>query len=105
MSSDTITIDTSPSGRKRSLDVSPDERAELEHARDHHPTPHMREKATALLKVSEGWSARAVTRHGLLRKRRPKTVRIWLDTYQKDGFEALAVSEGRGRKPAFSPEL
>ncbi len=105
MPSDTITIDLSDSGPKLSLELTPGERDELVEARDHHDTPHMREKAAALLKIADGWSARAVALHGWLRTRQPQTVRRWLNTYRQDGFEALAVSDGRGRKPAFSPGL
>jgi transposase len=69
----------------------------------------MREKAAAVLKVAgppgqPGQSARQVALHGLLRRRRPNTVRSWVHTYEEEGPEGFEVSEGRGRKPAFSPE-
>lgn len=85
------------------LDLSTEDRDALLHVRDHHDKPHMREKAAALLKIAEGQSARQVALGGLLRERRPNTVRSWYHCYQEEGIKGLAVEEGRGRKPAFSP--
>ena len=84
-------------------DLSAAERDRLEAARDHHNKPYMRERATALLKIADGWSGRRVAREGLLKERKPDTVYAWFHRYQDDGFDSLFISEGRGRKPAFSP--
>jgi hypothetical protein len=105
MSHNKITIDVSDSGRKLSLDLEEAERQRLEKIRDRHPKPYLREKAAALLKVDANWSARAVALHGLHRQRRPNTVRNWIHVYRDEGIEGLKINEGRGRKPAFSPEL
>ena len=103
--SQVITIDRRESERKVSVELDAAERERLETIRDTHPKPYLREKAAALLKVDDNWSARAVALYGLYRERRPNTVREWIHTYREEGFEGLKVSKGRGRKPAFSPEM
>jgi hypothetical protein len=87
----------------RTLVLSPEQRATLEAARDHHPKPYARERAAALLKVADGWPVRRVAALGLLREHREETVSDWLDRYESQGVAGLRVSAGRGRKPAFSP--
>ena len=92
------------------VNLSEDQREELLDVRDRHEKPYMREKAAAVLKVAgppgeEGQSAGQVARSGLLRERRPKTVRGWIHTYEEEGIEGFTVEEGRGQKPAFSPDL
>jgi transposase len=77
--------------------------------RDRHEKSFMREKAAAVLKVvgppgKEGQSARQVALNGLLRERRPNTVRDWVHTYEEEGIDGFLVEEGRGQKPAFSPD-
>ena len=98
------------------VNLSEEQREELIDVRDHHDKPYMREKAAAVLKVAgspekvagspeeEGQSARQVALSGLLRERSPKAVRDWVHTYKKEGIDGFAVEEGRGQKPAFSPE-
>lgn len=85
------------------------QREELIDVRDHHDKPYMRERAAAVLKVAgppgkEGQSARQVALHGLLRERRPNTVRGWIHAYEEEGIDGFVVEEGRGQKPAFSPD-
>ena len=87
----------------RTLDLTPEQTQELEHARDHHPKPYLREKAAALLKVAHGHSARWVARYGLLKPRDTGTVYNWLNRYEADGIDGLLIRPGRGRPPAFSP--
>jgi len=86
------------------LDLSDEQRRRLEEARDRHDKPHVRERATALLKIADGWSGREVALRGLLKQRKPDTVYDWFHRYQENGFNGLFISEARGRKPAFSPE-
>jgi hypothetical protein len=91
------------------VDLSEEQRDELIDVRDHHEKPYMREKAAAVLKVAglpegEGQSARQVALNGLLRERRPNTVRDWIHTYKEKGIDGFLVEEGRGQKPAFSPD-
>jgi transposase len=89
--------------------LSEQQREELIDVRDHHDKPYMRERAAAVLKVAgppgkEGQSARQVALHGLLRERRPNTVRGWIHAYEEEGIDGFVVEEGRGQKPAFSPD-
>jgi hypothetical protein len=89
---------------RRLLLLSPEQRTELLHWRDHGVKPWQRERAGALLKVADGWPAAVVARTGLLKPRDPDTLYAWLDTYATAGCRALMVLRaGRGRKPAFSP--
>ena len=85
------------------LELTPEQRAELELLRDRHPKPYLRERAAALLKMAEGQTAGQVARHGLLRERYKRTVKRWLKRYRGDGSAGLMIKAGRGRKPAFSP--
>ncbi|HEX2066689.1 MAG TPA: helix-turn-helix domain-containing protein [Candidatus Thermoplasmatota archaeon] len=85
------------------LDLTVDQTAELHQLRDHDPTPYVRERAAAILKVGAGQSVRAVARAGLLRPRRRETVAAWVRRYRAEGVAGLRVRPGRGRKPAFSP--
>jgi hypothetical protein len=87
------------------LALTPDQRAELVHARDHAAAPYVRERAAALLKVADGQSAAQVARAGLLRPRQPDTLYRWLDRYRAAGVAGRQIRPGRGRKPAFSPPL
>jgi len=92
-----------------SVDLSNEQRGELVDVRDHHDKPYMREKAAAVLKVAgspgeEGQSARQVALSGLLRERRPNTVRDWVHAYKEEGIDGFVVEAGRGQKPAFSPD-
>jgi hypothetical protein len=85
------------------LTLTADQRAELVAARDHDPQPYIRERASGLLKVADGASLRQVAHTGLLRRRRPETVRAWIERYQTIGLAGLRIAPGRGRKPVFFP--
>lgn len=87
----------------RTVFLTPEQRQELLRLRDTGPKAYLRERAAALLKVADGMAAAAVARRGLLRRRQPDTVYLWLDRFQADGLPGLFIRPGRGRKPAFSP--
>ena len=72
--------------------------------RDKGEPAYLRERATALLKIHEGFSPHEVARRGLLKKRDPDTVYAWLRRYREHGIHGLSNKPGRGRKPAFSPK-
>lgn len=91
--------------RPLALNLTPDERTCLREMRDHHPRPHMREKAAALLKVAEGCPGSRIARGGLLKPRKPETLYRWVSLYRTEGIAGLRVRAGRGRKPAFSPSV
>jgi hypothetical protein len=89
------------SRRPRLLLLSKHERQTLEQARDHHPTPYMRERAAALLRIAAGESAHHVAVAGLLRARDPDTLYTWLSRYQSEGVAGLFNHrKGRGFSPS-----
>lgn len=89
--------------KKREINLTAEGRQELEQAVRSHPKAYVRERAGAVLKVADGMSAVQVARHGLLRRRSPDSVNLWLDRYVEGGMAGLLIRPGRGRKPAFSP--
>lgn len=77
------------SRRPRVLSLSAQERETLEQVRDHHPTPYMRERAAALLRISAGEAAYHVALTGVLRARDPDTLYTWLHRYEREGVAGL----------------
>ena len=76
---------------------------ELQETLTRHPTPNIREKASALLKIAGGKSATEVAQSGLLKKRNAQTVCTWVHLYESEGLKGLLVKKGQGVKPSFSP--
>ncbi|HUR55304.1 MAG TPA: helix-turn-helix domain-containing protein [Gemmataceae bacterium] len=89
--------------RTRTLTLTPARRRTLIHVRDHDPTPYLRERAAALLKVADGWTVKDVAALGLLAPRSANTVAEWVTRYERGGIRSLRIRPGRGRTPAFSP--
>lgn len=85
------------------LPLSEPQREMFEAMRDHHPKPHMRERAAALLKVAAGRAGYHVAEDGLLKPRKADTIYTWIHRYEEQGLGGLYIRDGRGRKPAFSP--
>lgn len=86
------------------LELTSEQRLELEQVRDRHPKPYLRERAAALLKIAKGQTPGQVSRQGLLKPRYTRTVKTWLKRYQAEGLAGIAIRTGRGRKPVFFPE-
>lgn len=89
--------------QRRTITLTEEQRNELTEVVASHAKPYMRERAAAILKVGAGAVAYRVALNGLLKPRDPDTVYSWLDRYREGGLKGLAIKEGRGRKPAFSP--
>jgi transposase len=85
------------------IQLTSEQRAELEQIRDHAPKAYQRERAAAILKIAGGQSALQVAEYGLLKRRKYQTVCDWVARYRQHGRAGLGVKPGRGRKPAFSP--
>ncbi len=85
------------------IELSAEQRQELEEIRDKHPKPYMRERATAILKIADGMSGLQVSREGLYKQRHPDTVYRWVRRYLAEGVAGLEIRKGRGRKPAYFP--
>lgn len=87
---------------KRTLILPAKQRKALLWVRDHDPRAYMRERAAAMLKISEGQTPHAVARQGLLKPRDPDTVYAWLDWFQIAGSSGLA-QHAHGGKRSHSP--
>ena len=85
------------------IDLTPEQRRELEYTRDQHELAYVRERASAVLKIADGMLGRQVALAGLLKRRKTDTVYDWFHRYQAEGLDGLKIKSGRGRKPAFSP--
>ncbi len=85
------------------LQLTKEERDELEQLRDHHPKAYVRERTAAILKVAAGQAPEHVAEVGLLKRRNRDTLYRWLERYAAVGMNGLMVRSGRGRKPAFFP--
>lgn len=81
---------------RRTLSLGEEQRALLEHHRDHDPRPHVRERCSALLKVADGMPPYRVALYGLLRPRDPDTVYSWLGLYQYGGLDSLFAHQQGG---------
>ena len=81
--------------------LMPEQEEQLKQIRDTHKDAYMRERATAIIKVAQGMSPRQVALTGLLKPRKPDTVRDWVKRLQSEGIAGLSVKPGRGRKPAY----
>jgi transposase len=85
------------------IELTEEQRQELEAVRDHHELPYLRERAAAILKIADGTSGRETALHRLRRPHWQDTIYEWVKRYRQDGLEGLKIKPGRGRKPAFSP--
>lgn len=83
-------------GRRRTLTLTDEARDELIEYRDHHPSPQVRERCAAMLKIAEGHAPHWVAKQGLLKKRDPDTVYEWLNLYETDGLVALLTRKQGG---------
>ncbi len=86
---------------KRTLPLTAEARAELEHTRDRDKRAYLRECTAALLKIADGASPFHVALFGLHKRRHPDTVYSWLDRYLEHGVAGL-VHKPRGHR-GFSP--
>ena len=85
------------------VQLSADQRSELEALRDRGEPAYLRERASAILKIGDGQSGLQVAEHGLLKRRNVDAVYDWVHRYESEGIAGLKIRPGRGRKPAFSP--
>jgi len=89
------------SRRPIQLNLSAQQREELESVRARAERSYLRERAAALLKIADGQSGMQVATRGLLKPRKPQTIYEWVRRYQQEGIRGLEIRAGRGRKPAF----
>src|SRR5215208_2962408 len=86
---------------RRTLELTDEQRAELERYRDHDGRPYVRERCAALLKVAAHRSPHWVARHGLLKPRDPDTVYGWLTGYQRTGVAGLIAHRHGGARRRY----
>ena len=78
------------------VSVSPEQRRELEQARDHHPKPYVRERCAAILLMADGKSPNWVAVHGVLKPHDTNTVYRWVNWYQTEGLAGLLAHQQGG---------
>ena len=86
---------------RRILHFSEEQIAELEEVSQQHPTPHVRERARAVLKVAQGHNAVYVAQQGF-KPRHPETVRYWCYAYLARGLAGLispSLREHESKQP------
>jgi len=86
------------------IELSEEQKQELQKTRDHAHEAYLRERAAAILKVGAGQTITEVAAQGLLKSRKHETLRDWLKRYLEEGLKGLKIKTGRGRKAAFSPQ-
>lgn len=85
------------------IELTENQRQELQHIRDHHAKPYLRERAAGVLKVAQGQTLSDVAQTGLLKRHEPETLRKWIDSYLREGIKGWFIKPGRGRRGNFSP--
>lgn len=84
------------------IDLSAEQKAQLQAWTKNPPKPHLRARAWAILLVAGGKAAYQVAQDRRVRVHRI-TVAEWVARFQQEGIAGLKTRPGQGRKPAFSP--
>jgi hypothetical protein len=79
------------------------EKQKLEGWVKHPPRPYLRERARAILKVSQGKTIQATAEELRVRVHR-NAVSEWVKRFLSERLEGLRIKRGRGRKAVFSPD-
>jgi hypothetical protein len=82
--------------RRRTLKLNTEEEEELVEHLDHDPRGYVKERCAAMLKIARGKSPHWVSQHGLLKRRDPDTVYLWLDIYETEGLAGLIARQHGG---------
>lgn len=82
--------------------LSEQEKQKLEGWLKNPPSPYLRERARAILKVSQGETIEAAAQKLRVRVHR-NAVSEWVQRFLSDRLEGLKIKVGRGRKAVFSP--
>jgi len=84
------------------IELSDPERQKLESWLKNPPSPYLRERVRAILKVSQGETIEATAQKLRVRLHR-NAVWEWVKRCLADRLEGLKIKVGRGRKAVFSP--
>jgi transposase len=82
--------------------LSEQEKQKLEGWLKNPPSRYLRERARAILKVSQGETIEATAQKLRVRVHR-NAVSEWVQRFLTDRLEGLKIKLGRGRKAVFSP--
>jgi hypothetical protein len=82
--------------RRGTVSLTDSQRQELEHHRDHHARPYVRERCAALVKIAHNHTPQQVAQQGLLKRRDPDTVYAWLTAYATAGCAGLLAHQHAG---------
>jgi hypothetical protein len=87
------------------VQLSAEQRRELQNAHDHHPKPYVLERSAALVQMAEGKSPHWVATHGVLKPRKPDTLYRWVNWYQTQELAGLLTHQQGGpvRRRLVSP--
>jgi transposase len=83
--------------------LSEQEKQTLEKWVKNPPSPYLRERARAILKISQGETIQATTEKLRVRVHR-NAVSEWVKRFLSGSLEGLKIKKGRGRKAIFSPD-
>jgi hypothetical protein len=84
------------------IQLSEEERRQLERWVKNPPQPYLRYRARAILQVAGGITIRQVSQTLRIRVHRT-AVSEWVRRFVEKRIEGLKIRSGRGRKPSFSP--
>jgi transposase len=82
--------------------LTEEEKQKLESWVKNPPSPYLRERARAILKVSQGETIQAATEKLRVRVHR-NAVSEWVRRFLAERLQGLKIKAGRGRKSVFSP--
>ena len=82
--------------------LTEEEKQKLESWVRNPPSPYLRERARAILKVSQGETIQATTEKLRVRVHR-NAVSEWVQRFLSERLQGLKIKAGRGRKSVFSP--
>lgn len=83
--------------------LSEEEKQKLESWVKNPPSPYLRERARAILKISQGETIQAATEELRVRVHR-NAVSDWVKRFLSERLQGLKIKAGRGRKSVFSPD-
>jgi len=85
------------------IELTKQEKEKLEGWVKNPPRPYLRERARAILNISQGETIQATAEKLRVRVHR-NAVSEWVKRFLSDRLEGLKIEKGRGRKAIFSPD-
>ncbi len=88
--------------KRYKIELTEEEKQKLESWTKNPPRAYLRERARAILKVSQGKTLETTAQELRVRVHR-NAVSEWVQRFLADRLEGLKIKVGRGRKTIFSP--